>query len=44
MAAVLICGFFIIKKITGCIWHLIIGAIVLLIFLWGLNGIGLIDL
>lgn len=44
MIAVAVAGFIIIKKVSGCIWNIIIGIIVVAVLLWGLTSLGLIDL
>lgn len=44
MIAVLIAGFIIIKKVSSCIWNIIVAVIVLAVLLWGLTSLGFIDL
>ena len=44
IAAVVVAGYFIIKKISSCIINAIIGVIVLAVLLWGLDGLGIIDI
>lgn len=42
IVAVLVIGFILIKKISSCLWNIVVGAIVLAILGWALVELGII--
>lgn len=42
IAAVLIVGFLLVRKITSCVWNIIVGIIVLAVLAWALFELGVI--
>lgn len=44
MVAVLVAGFVIVKKLSSCLWNIVVAIIVIAVFLWGLSSLGVINL
>lgn len=42
MAAVVIAGFLIIKRVASCLWNTVVAIIVLTVLVWGLRSLGVI--
>lgn len=42
IVAVIVAGFIVIKKISGCVWNIIVGVIILAVLAWALTELGLI--